>query len=202
MANFIDLNIPLTLTPDVSNLGIPSKYFKSPFEALIPENSTYNNFQISELLEFQKEGALYLFEDQFVSIYAATRPTKSTTVFAKLKPKKSFQNENARFYTFDILGAESINRQAFIYLPNAFNSVLYGTLVTLNAYEEILSCKDRHIVDTNFHVPENYVFMEEINHFEVGDFFKKLDDFGIKWIEKKFTMLDIEVIKRMHKEVS
>jgi hypothetical protein len=90
------MNIILNIS--LPSLGIDRICFNFPFDATIPAKSIYNLSKLYDLVQYDTDGNLYDFVDDFVDIYVPSEPTKESSLFIKIKPIFFAENDVASFY--------------------------------------------------------------------------------------------------------
>jgi len=180
-------------------LGIPRLYFVSPFEAIVSSSTSYIDDPIHTLLKYEPNGKYYYYEDDFVSFRNPTTPTETSSVMVRFKPKKFAENDIAIMYLTNSLSrTEIFNSVSFMYVPFASQEVIIGVIMNISELSTIVSSNQHFVPGETFMVPENFVFMNEVNYDNLFSFFKKMTSRSQKWLSIKFNKSDKENISEIY----
>ena len=73
------------LSNEMLNHGIRKQDFTSEKRAIVNSNSKYKGEYLFELMKYDANGHYYVYEDDYLAIYDATRPTPLSSCFIDLK---------------------------------------------------------------------------------------------------------------------
>lgn len=179
------------LSNSIASFGIRREDFYSPFIAVVNSSSIYRDAPLYSLMKYQKGGEYYNFEDDFLTIYDPTEPTKKSHCFVRIRPIFFAENQKAVFYLDSKLGENYSLTNVSISFKIVFKntqSTYIGCLITPQNYIEILNrVKQINDVDELYLLPNFYEkIVKEITPKSVQTIFEDISKAEGGWRNNDF----------------